>query len=147
MSQGSPAVAVVGVTVIDPGTRRVDDDHTVVTRGGEITDVVRSDGSALDDAEVVDGRGRYLISGLWDFHFHGAEDDLDLLLASGVTAVREMGPAFRLLATSRTPLRPPRRRRRARQRSSISPACSTAGPRKRPNSWASSHRSRGARPR
>lgn len=93
VTQGASAVAIVGVTVIDPATRRVDEDHTVVIREGEITDVGRSDGSAPDDAEVVDGRGRYLIPGLWDFHFHDTEDHLELLLASGVTGVREMGPA------------------------------------------------------
>ena len=93
VSQAAPGVAIVGVTVIDPATRTVDEDRTVVIRGGEITDVVRSDGSAPDDAEVVNGRGRYLIPGLWDFHFHDTENHLELLLASGVTGVREMGPA------------------------------------------------------
>lgn len=105
VSQGGPAVAIVGVTVVDPATRKVDEDRTVVTRGGEITDVGPSDGSAPDDAEIVDGRGRYLIPGLWDLHFHDAEDHLELLLASGVTGVREMGqlPARRPCATRSRP--------------------------------------------
>lgn len=93
MSQGTPAVAVVGVTIIDPATRSVEANRTVVTRGGEIADVARSDGSAPADAEVIDGRGRYVIPGLWDFHFHGTEDHLEVLLAAGVTGVRDMGPA------------------------------------------------------
>lgn len=93
LSQDAPAVAIAGVTVIDPATRRVDKGHTVVIRGGEISEIGRSDGSAPDDAQIVDGRGRYLIPGLWDFHFHDARDHLELLLASGVTGVREMGPA------------------------------------------------------
>lgn len=93
VAQSPRAVAIVGVTVIDPATRRVDEDHTVVIRGEEIADVGRSDGSAPDDAEVINGRDRYLIPGLWDFHFHGDESHIELLLAAGVTGVREMGPA------------------------------------------------------
>jgi len=39
-------------------------------------------------AKVVDGRGQYLIPGLWDMHVHVASDDhaLRLLLASGIPA-------------------------------------------------------------
>jgi imidazolonepropionase-like amidohydrolase len=93
VSQGARPIAIVGVTVVDPATRSVDADSTVIIRSGEIADVGVTDGSAPADAEVIDGRGRYLIPGLWDFHFHGAEDNLELLRSFGVTGVRELGPA------------------------------------------------------
>ena len=45
-------------------------------------------------ARVVSGRGKYLIPGLWDMHYHqlGAPDiEYPLLLANGVTGFREPG--------------------------------------------------------
>jgi imidazolonepropionase-like amidohydrolase len=44
-------------------------------------------------AQVVDGRGRYLIPGLWDMHVHSAasvEREFPLYLALGVTGVRNL---------------------------------------------------------
>ncbi len=43
-------------------------------------------------AEVVDGTGKFLIPGLWDMHVHlnGPEVFFRLLLANGITGVREM---------------------------------------------------------
>jgi len=43
---------------------------------------------------VVDGRGKFLIPGLWDMHVHLTEDDLAPLVAYGVTGVRDMGNAL-----------------------------------------------------
>ena len=48
------------------------------------------------NAQVLDGRGKYLISGLWNMHVHlGAYDDgkraLSAFLAEGITGVRDMG--------------------------------------------------------
>jgi hypothetical protein len=47
-------------------------------------------------AEVVDGRGGYLIPGLWDMHIHSVGYDygrrhLPKLVAHGITGVRDMG--------------------------------------------------------
>jgi imidazolonepropionase-like amidohydrolase len=48
------------------------------------------------NAEILDGRGKYLIPGLWNMHVHlGAyadgKDALSRLLAEGITGVRDMG--------------------------------------------------------
>ena len=46
---------------------------------------------------TIDGRGKYLMPGLWDMHFHLAWDTgndsllFDVLLAHGITGVRDMG--------------------------------------------------------
>ncbi len=46
-----------------------------------------------DGAEVVDGRGKFLIPGLWDMHVHVQELDrsFPLFIANGVLGVRDMG--------------------------------------------------------
>ncbi|HUF70506.1 MAG TPA: amidohydrolase family protein [Longimicrobiales bacterium] len=49
-----------------------------------------------NNTEVVDGAGHYLIPGLWDMHVHVADAhtpvvDMPLMVAHGVTGVREMG--------------------------------------------------------
>ncbi len=89
-------IAIEGVTVIDAvhGTRA---DQRVVTRGDRIVWV----GPMSDDApaakQVVDGRGRYLIPGLWDAHVHFLYDPeltdsmAALFLAYGITSVRDTG--------------------------------------------------------
>ncbi|MPY86781.1 MAG: amidohydrolase family protein [Luteitalea sp.] len=44
-------------------------------------------------AQVVDGRGKFLMPGMWDMHSHAAtaESWLKLYVANGVTAIRDMG--------------------------------------------------------
>jgi imidazolonepropionase-like amidohydrolase len=101
-------VAVVGVTVIDTrtGTRRPD--VTVVTDGPRVVAAgPRRTVAVPRGATVIDGRGRYLLPGLWDMHTHlatfpvsgdtgaaalagNAEYYFPLLLASGVVGVRDM---------------------------------------------------------
>ena len=46
------------------------------------------------DARLVDGRGKFLIPGLWDMHAHiqgNGEAWLPLYIANGVTGIRDMG--------------------------------------------------------
>ena len=66
---------------------------TVVTKAGQIAAVGR--GIAVPPGAVrVDGRGKFLVPGLWDMHSHhqgtGAES-LELFLANGVVGTRDMG--------------------------------------------------------
>lgn len=48
---------------------------------------------AVHSEEIIDGRGRYLIPGLWDMDVHlwYEEDQFPMYLAWGVTGVRDMG--------------------------------------------------------
>jgi len=90
------------VTVINPGTSSVQQDKTVVISGDRITEVSET-AAPLQHAKnlrVIDGRGQYLIPGLWDMHVHSAFGDwfpggrdiiLPLFVANGVTGVRDMG--------------------------------------------------------
>ena len=88
----SGGTALTHVTVIDPATGKVLPDTTVVLRGDRITDVGRADQVRVDDATVVDLRGKFLIPGLADMHTHAQAEGIDngLYVANGVTTVREM---------------------------------------------------------
>jgi len=89
-------VAVTDVTVIDVerGERLVG--RTVLFRNGRIEAIGPTGGTQPPDGvEVVAGHGRFLIPGLWDMHVHlggydSARRNLSLLLANGVTGVRDM---------------------------------------------------------
>lgn len=90
----SSRVAIRDVTVIDPSRRAIIPSQTVVTEGPDVALVDRAaEVPVAADAEIIDGRGRFVMPGLWDMHVHGATDDLSLFLACGVTGLREMGPA------------------------------------------------------
>jgi imidazolonepropionase-like amidohydrolase len=98
----APAVvAIEHVNVVPMDRERVLANHTVVVENGRITLVApSSEASVPAGATRVDGRGKYLIPGLADFHAHllpgdGSPNDpaaqqFALLLANGVTTVRGM---------------------------------------------------------
>lgn len=87
-------VAIVGATVLSPRSAVSRTRSTVVVRGDRIVAVGSPRSVRVpDDAEVLDGRGRFLIPGLMDMHVHqSGYDAVDpaLFLANGVTTVREM---------------------------------------------------------
>ena len=95
-------LAITHVTVIDATGRAPQANQTVLIDGGRITAV----GSAATikvpkTARVVDATGKFLIPGFWDMHVHLAGINADpswskqvllpLLLANGITGVRDMG--------------------------------------------------------
>lgn len=94
------ALLIRDVTVLDVDTGERRPAHSVLVRNGRI-EWVRPAGEGADtdadadaDAIVVDGRGRYLMPGLWDMHAHvfaiSPLLDLPMHLAHGVTGVRDM---------------------------------------------------------
>lgn len=69
--------------------------QTVVVRGETIVTIGGvAEAELPPGAVVVDGRGRYLIPGLYDLYAHVHEWALDLFLASGVTTVRNTAPGL-----------------------------------------------------
>jgi imidazolonepropionase-like amidohydrolase len=94
-------IVITHVTVINPGTSSVTTDRTVVITGTHIASVSCSAGlPPPKNSQVIDGRGQYLIPGLWDMHVHSAFGDwfpggrdviLPLFVANGVTGVRDLG--------------------------------------------------------
>ena len=88
--------AIERVNVIDVSAGRVLPEQTVVIESGRISAVgAAATAHVPSAAQRVDGRGRFLIPGLWDMHVHAAYPGIDaqfapLFIANGVTGVREM---------------------------------------------------------
>src|ERR1700730_14322579 len=98
----SKALVITHVTIIDVKEGHTRPDVTVVITGNRIVELGDAGNiRAPKDAQVVDASGRYLIPGLWDMHVHlgnATEAALPLLVASGITGVRDMGsPSFETL--------------------------------------------------
>ena len=94
--QGGETLRIEGVTVVDVEAERLMPDMTVAIADGRIVDVRSGsdDGAPALGVELVDGRGRFLIPGLWDAHVHlsyARVSALPALVANGVTAVRDLG--------------------------------------------------------
>src|SRR5262245_36087630 len=93
-AEDAPAksLAITGVTVIDATGAPARPDMTVVVTGNRITAVGKSGEVGVPEgARVVNGKGKYLIPGLWDMHVHTAGPSfLPVYLANGVTGVRDM---------------------------------------------------------
>ena len=88
------------VNVVDVTGGKVFPDQTVVINGEQIAAVGPSAQVSIDAvAQVVDASGGFLIPGLWDMHVHLIDPDtpggldvvLPMLIANGVTAVRDLG--------------------------------------------------------
>ena len=112
--QAAPSAPIVieNVTVINVDTGARWPDQTVVVTGtrisavGQAASVTRPAG-----ARVVDGRGKFLIPGLWDTHVHalfnGFDRAMPYLAAIGITSVRDMANSFEQLADARRPRQDP----------------------------------------
>jgi imidazolonepropionase-like amidohydrolase len=95
------------VSVVDVAAGTVVAGQRVVVTGTRIT----ASGPALSvtsppNAILVDGRGKFLIPGLWDMHVHleglpNSGATLGLFLANGITGVRDMGAGVASLMDNR----------------------------------------------
>lgn len=112
-------LAITEVSLVDVETGRITGDVSVVIADGRIVRIDSAGRVPLRGMPVVHGRGLYLIPGLWDMHVHLAavplrpsrgrladyaenpEWHFPLLLAHGVTGVRDMAGNFRSLRTWR----------------------------------------------
>jgi imidazolonepropionase-like amidohydrolase len=93
----SRPLAFMHVTVIDVTGAPSRSHQTVIVTGNRIAAVGRTGKVRIPkNAQVVDASGKYLIPGLWDMHIHSFTDNgwewlFPLLIANGVTGVRELG--------------------------------------------------------
>lgn len=90
-----PALAFTHVTVIQPSDGSEQRNVTVLVVGERVVAVGRHV-RLPRDTTIIDGRGRYLIPGLWDMHVHlgsvaGAQAVFPQVLAAGITGLRDMG--------------------------------------------------------
>lgn len=116
--------AITHVTLIDGTGAPATSDMTVVVRGRRIATIGPAATVLVPSGtRVIDGRGRYLIPGLWDMHTHMATASLPpyntgservennwrfffpLLVAYGVTGVRDMAGELDMLVEWREAVR------------------------------------------
>jgi imidazolonepropionase-like amidohydrolase len=95
----APPLVITSVNVVDVAEGRIIPNSTVRVDGAKIESVTQGSRPARD-ARVVDGRGKFLIPGLWDMHAHtdaAGESSLQLHVANGVTGIRDMGSDLELI--------------------------------------------------
>jgi imidazolonepropionase-like amidohydrolase len=102
----SASFAITHVTVIDGTGRPPQPDRTIVVEGSRITAVGAATSTIVPHGiRVVDGRGKYVIPGLWDMHVHtdfpAGRELLALYIANGVTGVRDMAGRWETLTVWR----------------------------------------------
>jgi len=106
----TPTLAIAHVAVIDGTGRAPQEDQTVLIVGDRIAKVGPAKSIQVPkSARVVDGSGKFLLPGLWDMHVHVAGINADpkwsgdallpVLIASGITGVRDMGGDLEALNT------------------------------------------------
>jgi imidazolonepropionase-like amidohydrolase len=96
-------LAINTVNVIDVASGRILPNATVVVDGDTIASVTQT-GAPSAGVRVVDGRGQFLIPGLWDMHAHMQASGtpwLQLYVANGVTAIRDMGSDLDVISNMR----------------------------------------------
>src|ERR1044072_6207301 len=89
-------IVITDVTIVDPsGAHDFPRPVTVVVEAGHIVSVGPTPPtSARHGAQVIAGRGRFLIPGLWDMHVHVVDAGggaLGEAVAAGVTGIRDLG--------------------------------------------------------
>jgi cytosine/adenosine deaminase-related metal-dependent hydrolase len=99
----SRPVAFTHVRLYDSDARRFRDDMTVVVEAGRVASVGPAAAVKVPPgARIVAGQGKTLLPGLWDSHKHYGDDASGaLLLAQGITTVRDMGSVPAALQTRR----------------------------------------------
>ncbi|MDB4870790.1 MAG: amidohydrolase [Gemmatimonadales bacterium] len=105
-ADSTASLAFIHATVIDVETGKLRVDMTVLVSANRIASVESSGVASFPmGTHVIDGRGKYLVPGLWDMHVHAftsPESTLTLgaratdvyfpqFLAAGVTGIRDMG--------------------------------------------------------
>ena len=100
--QKPQSLAIEHVTIVDAGGGPELADQTVVITGDSIVAVAKHGSIEIPkNSQRIDGRGKFLIPGLWDMHTHVAginanpawakQTLLPLLVANGITGIRDMG--------------------------------------------------------
>ncbi|MGE0404927.1 MAG: amidohydrolase family protein [Candidatus Korobacteraceae bacterium] len=95
----SETLAITAVTIVDvtanDASSALRSGQTVIVHRGKITHVGPTGKVTVPrGAQYVDGRGKYLVPGLWDAHVHLSNTGpsaLPAYVANGITSVRDLG--------------------------------------------------------
>ncbi len=92
----SQDIVITHINVIDVSNNQIQYDKSVHISSSRIREIsTRS--IKVKNAIVVNGKGKFLIPGLWDMHVHIVDSSyLQLFIINGVTGIRDMGGAARL---------------------------------------------------
>ena len=107
-AQVSPELHIADVTVIDVKGGPPQPHRCVIVQSNRIADVADQQKCEQQHNQAVriDGKGKFLIPGLWDMHVHmvfgdwfprGKEVTIPLFIANGITGVRDMGGDLEVL--------------------------------------------------
>ena len=98
----SNPIYITRVTVLDTETGKETPDQTVIISGNRISDIRNSKRvKPPANATVVEGRGKFLIPGLWDMHAHAFTEErfgsmFPMFIANGVLGIRDMSSTLRV---------------------------------------------------
>ena len=104
-------IAIRDVSVIDVATGSVSSGQTILVTGRRITTVGPVATVAVPaNATLVEGQDGFVIPGLWDMHVHATNPGLDdlflpLLLAHGITGIRDMWGGMGSIDSARAKLK------------------------------------------
>ena len=85
-------VVIADVTLFDAENARLLAHQRVTVRGERIFRVEAEAGQPNSEGvEIIDGKGKVLLPGLWDMHQHLFEETAFLDMASGITTIRDLG--------------------------------------------------------
>jgi predicted amidohydrolase YtcJ len=103
-SRAASQVSITHVSVVDVERGTVQTDRTVVIEDDRIRAITTGAPAGASGTRTIDARGAYMIPGLWYMHVHlgmAGRSALALLVANGVTGVRDMGGKFDLVRSWR----------------------------------------------
>ena len=95
-------LVVPNVTLFDAPSGKLRANQRVTVHGERIASVEPDDARPIPaGAQVIDGRGKILLPGLWDMHAHLSSEDAFLDMAAGVTTVRDLANSIEELGKLR----------------------------------------------
>ena len=104
MTERNAAIVITGGRLIDGNGGRPMEDATVVVEGNRIRRVGQGTVEYPGEALVIDARGKTILPGLIDNHVHYRWHCGELLLAHGVTSVRDLGNPLEWILAQRDAL-------------------------------------------
>jgi imidazolonepropionase-like amidohydrolase len=85
-------IVIKNVSVFDSVNAKTVPAQRITVRGERIVSVEGESGQTIAaNAQVIDGKGKMLLPGLWDMHQHLYEDNAFLDVAAGITTIRDLG--------------------------------------------------------
>jgi hypothetical protein len=100
VAQPYTKLAITHAKVFDPVKKTAVSNQTITIENGTITNVTDNPQKLSRDYTIIDASGKFVMPGLWDMHVHYSGGfQGPLMLACGVTNVRDMGGFDILLQT------------------------------------------------